>query len=188
MVVKGMRDMRQAAKSVSSPLRSAAEFVSLNLRNDLLCAEVGVFKGENAEMMLKHMTIKKLYLIDQYVFDDNYKLSYTDDMVPIKTEALDRLSKFEEKIEWIFKDSLNAATFIPDELDFIYIDANHTYPYVKADIENFWPKVKKGGVLGGHDYCKLSGKVGVKTAVNEFAKNNNLKLHIGGTDWWIVKN
>jgi hypothetical protein len=49
--------------------------------------------------------------------------------------------------------SQNAHTLIDDEsLDFIYIDGDHTYMGVKEDIQNYLPKLKKGGLMAGHDY------------------------------------
>lgn len=45
-----------------------------------------------------------------------------------------------------------SETFVDHSFDFIFIDANHTYEEVKKDIEAYLPKVKKGGVLAGHDY------------------------------------
>ena len=40
--------------------------------------------------------------------------------------------------------------------DFVYIDADHSYESVKKDIELYLPKLKKGGIIGGHDYCPYS--------------------------------
>jgi hypothetical protein len=55
-----------------------------------------------------------------------------------------------------------------NEWDFIYIDGLHTYEGVKNDIKNFLPLVKKGGVIGGHDYTnQIPHLVGVYEAVNE---------------------
>ncbi len=187
MVIHRIKGLNEKAHNPTELLRPASIFILNNLGKDLVGVEIGVFKGENAFEMLKSMPIKLLYLVDRYIFDETYKLSWTKDMLPIKREAFDRLEKFKERKEWILKDSLDAAPEIPDELDFVYIDGNHTYPYVKADIENFWPKIKKGGVLSGHDYSKLKGKVGVKQAVNEFVENNDLHLHREKSDWWIVK-
>ena len=60
--------------------------------------------------------------------------------------------------------------------DFIYIDALHTYKSTKEDITNWYPKLKKGGIIAGHDYClKDIGKpteYGVIKAVTEFRKEN----------------
>ena len=51
-----------------------------------------------------------------------------------------------------------------DSLDFVFIDGNHQYEYVKADIEAWLPKIKVGGILAGHDYGWC---VDVRRAVHE---------------------
>lgn len=53
--------------------------------------------------------------------------------------------------------------------DLVFIDANHTYPFVKQDIEAWLEIVKPGGVIGGHDYT--TGFPGVMQAVDEFFPN-----------------
>lgn len=63
-----------------------------------------------------------------------------------------------------------AKDFEDNSIDFVFIDANHTYEFVKRDIEAFLPKMKAGGVIAGHDY-NLSHP-GVLQAVNEaFVEN-----------------
>ena len=78
---------------------------------------------------------------------------------------------------------------IPDNLDFVYIDGNHQYEFVAKDIKTYYPKLKKGGVLGGHDmyngFC--SEHNGVVQAVAEFAIKNNLQLCVELPDWWVIK-
>jgi predicted O-methyltransferase YrrM len=63
------------------------------------------------------------------------------------------ISGFEERALMLRMYSSQAAKLFPDgSLDFIYIDANHKYDYVKEDIELWWPKLKSGGMISGHDY------------------------------------
>ena len=51
--------------------------------------------------------------------------------------------------------SVEAARVIADKsFDLIFIDADHRYGQVRRDIEYWWPKVKQGGILCGHD-CEL---------------------------------
>ena len=52
--------------------------------------------------------------------------------------------KFSYEISNLFKDN---------SYDFIYIDADHKYESVIKDVELYLPKLKKGGIIGGHDYC-----------------------------------
>jgi hypothetical protein len=70
-------------------------------------------------------------------------------------------------------------------VDFIYIDGNHTYSYVKADLANYWPKIKRDGILSGHDFDYRSP--GVIKAVTEFCGRKKLTLQTFESDWWIVK-
>ena len=65
--------------------------------------------------------------------------------------------------------------------DFVYLDAAHDYESVVDDLAAWWPKVKSGGILSGHDYFPDNrvwrGKeVGVWKAVNEFAEANNIEV------------
>jgi hypothetical protein len=57
-----------------------------------------------------------------------------------------------DKIIAVKADSLMGASLVPNDCDFILIDADHAFEAVAADIATYWPKVKPGGVLVGHDY------------------------------------
>ena len=59
--------------------------------------------------------------------------------------------------------------FKDNDYDFIYIDGSHTYESVKRDLELYLPKLKKGGIIGGHDYSQIWP--GVIEAVNEVVGN-----------------
>src|SRR5215813_10474904 len=76
-----------------------------------------------------------------------------------------------------------AAHYADESIDAVFIDADHRYAGVRADIESWLPKVqKRNGVLSGHDYCPfdVSGyKFGVIEAVKEFA----LQAHPGFRVW-----
>jgi hypothetical protein len=76
--------------------------------------------------------------------------------------------------------------YCPDEtIDFIYIDGDHTYEAVAADIAGWWPKLKVGGILAGHDYNDQTP--GTVQAVDEFSaclekeKKFNPEFKITGT-------
>jgi hypothetical protein len=61
--------------------------------------------------------------------------------------------------------------------DWIYIDGNHLYDYVKKDLEYYYPKVKVGGFITGDDYTEGGWwKGGVKKAVDEFVNKGLVKL------------
>lgn len=181
-MIKGMaKDMEKYE------IRPMIEFVKSLGGKDLIGAEIGVFQGFNALNILYYLPIKKLYLIDPYLL---YK-EYLDINSPFayfsKKAAKKRLAPYEDKIIHITKKSEDAANDVPDNLDFIYIDGNHSYEYVIRDIATYWYKVKKGGVIGGHDYYNKGKAREVKKAVDEYVEKNKLKLHVDGIDWWVVK-
>lgn len=93
-------------------------------------------------------------------------------------------------------DSVKMAEVIDnDQLDFAYLDADHTYEAVKADIAAWWPKVRPGGTLAGHDYIgieRFGVRFGVIQAVDEFARSLGIteKVHItldAYASWFITK-
>ena len=77
-----------------------------------------------------------------------------------------------------------AANLIYDDesLDFVFIDADHSYECVKNDIARWMPKVKKGGVISGDDYVRQHP--GVIQAVNETFQNN---FELLGRNWYHAK-
>lgn len=76
--------------------------------------------------------------------------------------------------------SKEAAEHIPDgSLDFCFVDGNHAYKYVKEDIRLYLPKVKKGGLFGGHD---IDLKNDVKKAVDETFDDFILGEN---QTWWV---
>jgi hypothetical protein len=140
----------------------------------LIGLEIGVEYGLNAKTMLTLLPIEKLYMVDPYINNDQ-----------MYRETRKYLAKYDDKTIFIRKTSENAANEIPDKLDFVYLDGAHTYEAVKKDIELIYNKIKKGGILGGHDFW--ANEIGVCKAVLEFVEYNNLTINGKLTDWWIVK-
>jgi predicted O-methyltransferase YrrM len=76
--------------------------------------------------------------------------------------------------------SLEAADKIaPRSLDFVYIDANHAREHVEADLAAWVPKVRRGGIVAGHDYIRRKGQdhiFGVKQAVDAYVAATGVRL------------
>jgi predicted O-methyltransferase YrrM len=73
-------------------------------------------------------------------------------------------------------------------LDFVFIDADHSYEGCKADIEAWFPKVKPGGLLSGHDYDNPDfPEFGVKRAVDEFAARHGHSVELGDNLTWFIR-
>jgi len=165
--------------------RPIIEFLSKRAEKNLVGVELGVWKGFNAERMLQRLDIKKLYLVDPYLDYVESTGFVWEDHKKNEDIARNRLKKYESKIEFLIMTSSGAKDLIEDELDFVYIDADHSYSHVKEDIENYYPKLKPGRVLAGHDF--YARFLGVVRAVMEFSNSRNLELLGDYHDWWVIK-
>lgn len=114
---------------------------------ELVGVEIGVYHGDNSLSILMSLPIKKLYLIDPYLNYPEYTDEYGDEpsLEPVFDMVKRRLSIFKDKVVFIRKLSSEAVNDIPDNVDFVYIDGNHKYGYVKQDMEMYYEKVKSGG-------------------------------------------
>ena len=92
--------------------------------------------------------------------------------------------------------AIAAEHYLNSYFDFVYIDADHTESAVSMDLRAWWPKVRRGGVLAGHDFydvstrCKDGAELtfGVVAAVNRFVAENDLQLYLDSEgDWFIYK-
>ena len=155
-------------------------------RGDISGAEIGVRYGENAKFLLDMLDIENFYLIDPYDAYEEYQEDWNNEMMTEAEKIAQTKLGDSDAVRFIKKYSDDAIADLPDNLDFVYIDGNHEYEYVKNDLSNYYPVVKEGGILAGHDYTK--SWPGVVEAVNEFAHERGLKVtnDLWG-DWFIEK-
>ena len=160
--------------------------------------EVGVFRGDYSNEILRTWRGSRLTSIDpwrEFPVSDYVDLCNTTqgDQEINYQSTVAALAKFGERSRILRLTSVEAASqFEKSSLDFVYLDAQHHYEAVRDDIRLWLPKVRKGGVLGGHDYLdgrRPSGQYGVKQAVQEFAESTGNDLVITHErDWpsWYV--
>lgn len=154
----------------------------INKNNMKRIAEIGIGYGSHAKHILKHTNIRKLYLIDPMIWQDNDV--FFNDILKCESESGNsfdelcglikkELNPWESKYQWFRKKSSEITDReIPDEsLDLVFIHGVHDYKRVLENL-NFWiKKVKKGGQLLGDDIFIES----VKDAVVDFSKQTSLK-------------
>jgi hypothetical protein len=163
--------------TTAADLRARALFAWLEGMRNPVGAEIGVFAGELSRRLLSRTDLT-LYLVDSwatehapaYTASGDYHAALTKDRQEHFYHLTQHMVSFaKERAHIVRSDSLEAAKAIPDgSLDFVFIDADHTYAGCKADIEAWRPKIKKGGFISGHDYENPDFPAwGVKQAVTE---------------------
>jgi predicted O-methyltransferase YrrM len=152
----------------SSPLVPSREELPIFLnRRGLLGrgVEVGVFQGAYSAHLLSAWRGRELVSVDPWEGADE-----------AAEQARRTLARFGARSVIWRSTSLEAAEQIEDaSLDFVYIDALHDYDSVREDLEAWYPKVRGGGILAGHDYFDRGSKR-VKAAVDDFALRRRLAV------------
>jgi len=139
--------------------------------------EVGVKKGGYSRLVLDTWRGSKLISVDPWLAEsaDAYRdrANVTQDEHELYYERASRdLAAFGARSEIWRMTSLEAAALVPDDsLDFVFIDARHDYVSVLEDLGAWFPKLRAGAIIAGHDYVDgmlEEGEFGVKRAVDEF--------------------
>ena len=140
-------------------------------------------RGGNARQLLE-LNIDRLFLIDPYL---EYKRHSQEELDPIKTAMLSYVLRDPQgwRVNFILQHSIVAAKLFDDlYFDYVYIDGDHSLEAVMNDMVAWFPKVRDGGVLAGHDY-----RGDVKKAVDEYCSLHGKFIQtwdIDG-DWLIIK-
>lgn len=152
-------------------------------------AEIGVFRGDYSQTLCDAIPGLKLICVDPWM---PYMGKSPRTMDKIYKTTRNRLKNY--GVEIVRKTSMEAVVNVPDaSLDFVYIDGMHEFDFVMEDIIMWEPKVRRGGIVAGHDYKAQHGW-GVVAATNAYVKAHgivNWYLLIGNdVEWswlWVKK-
>lgn len=144
-------------------------------------AEIGVWRGVFSAQMCQAVPGVHLTCVDPWEVYDGYReqksvQAHLDDA---HQQAVAALAPYDCDIQRA--PSVEAAESVPDgSLDFVYIDGNHRYDYVMADLEAWSPKVRSGGIVSGHDYIAKKSHTEVVRAVDTFTKARGI------APWYVL--
>lgn len=144
-----------------------------NAKDGDVFVEIGSWKGRSAAFMIVEIINSKknidFYCIDSWKGDKSGFLKGID----VYDEFLTNMSSVLDKIKMVRKLSIEASKDFKDKsVDFIFIDASHDYQSVLEDIQHWYPKLKDGGLMAGHD----THIEDLKKAVEEYAQTINKKV------------
>ncbi len=161
------------------------DFILKKVPKHSVCCEVGVWRGEFSRRIYTFVEPKKLYLVDPWFFFTEADYFPAEKLEKYSQRAqdirhADVMEKFTKEmkdgsVEVIRKSSMEALKLFEDNFfDFVYIDANHDYEFVKEDLEHYYTKTKSGGLISGDDF-RLDG---VRRAVTEFVDRLGIASHL----------
>jgi hypothetical protein len=167
-----------------------------------VCAEIGVHEGDFSEQILSTIEPRRLHLIDPWKHEEGELCqesryggfgSHGQAMLDERYEGVKHRFAKEMHADQVrvHRELSNVASgdFSDSYFDWIYVDGNHLYEFVKQDLELYYPKIKPGGYITGDDYgVRGWWENGVQRAVDEFvSRKPDLKLEVKGTQFIIEK-
>ena len=169
----------------------------------LFGAEVGVSMGWTSERLLREFPTLLLWMIDWWdcpangsdyaKSGDSHAHLRREQQAEHRWTAEQRTLFAKERRRIMASDSVAAADrLVGGTLDFAFIDGDHTHSGVLRDCRAYWPKVRTGGLIAGHDFCHprdRRGLWGVGRAAQEFCLEAGVELQGDekATLWWAWK-
>jgi len=145
-----------------------------DLGNNLTGVELGVWYGYNMGHLLEECpNIQKMVGIDPYMEYQDWN-RYIDNtaMMQARTSARGIVNKFGTRASLLELKSEHAVGLFNDyELDFIFIDGDHSYERCYEDLNLWYSKVASGGIFSGHDFSLP----GVNKALLQFRTEKSIK-------------
>lgn len=182
-----------------SPLSARGQFGSFLAERKLngRAVEVGTHRGEFAEMLLRTWPDgERLYCIDPWSCPPGYEMQTKFLWGGTQEEALKEcqrvLKRYGDRAELMRTTSADAVRkFADNSLVFVYVDGDHRKREVLFDLQNWWMKLKSGGIMAGHDFIQPgeshSWAGHIQQAVIEFSEEMNLDVQLiveeGGLPW-----
>jgi hypothetical protein len=145
--------------------------------------ELGAAKGEYSRQILEGGRVDRLWSIDRW--QDHHDVREYFHAANLLTEVAPQRST---PLRLTFSEA--APLFADESLDFIYIDGYaHTGQDAGQTLEEWWPKLKPGGIFAGHDYArKYPATI---ATVDQFVKQRHLHVSLTTDDalpsWWLRK-
>jgi hypothetical protein len=149
--------------------------------NNPVGVEIGVAEGYTTAHLLKEIPSLKLTGIDPY---EDYEDWNGDTSNSKKNFVMmsEKIVPYSDRFTLLRSTSDEAVNQFADEsLDFVFIDGLHTYEQVLKDCENYYPKLRSGGLIIGHDFARISD---VHRAATEFANRVDKKILNAKQDLW----
>lgn len=159
-------------------------------------AEIGVLEGHTSELLLRELPNLKLWMVDRWVTPSPGERYYEDPFIREIDQnrmygslslALRKTQFAEDRRLVLVADQVRASQSVQDgSLDFVFVDSDHSAAGTLEAIDAWWPKLKPGGLMAGHDldYPEFPG---VRVAVEETSKRRDQTWHSAPDYCWYFR-
>ncbi len=161
--------------------------------------EIGVWRGDTTEKFIKNA--ETIIAVDPWSIKGNedpnrlferYKdlvgADNIEDFEPYYDDVHAFVCKRFRKQKGITVKRMTSQEFFDwntkTDFDWVYVDGLHSHEGCYNDLVHCWDIIKKGGTMFGDDYPNKSGVV---SAVDQFVKERNLKLHRFANNQWYIE-
>lgn len=184
-------------KMLAAQIRATEILKRLPEEGPVWGAEIGVCVGDLSARLLERGDLL-LLMVDSWEGDGAAYISKEGDAIASLSQpqqdrryeqTLRQIEFAGSRAEISRRRSLEAAPNTADHtLDFVFIDADHSYEGCSADIKAWAPKIRSGGLLSGHDYDNPDYPFeGVKQAVDEYAAATGRIVELGDDSTWFIR-
>lgn len=174
-------------KTIKTKVVTRYDFANLiNELNLKVGVELGVNEGAYSDFLLSNSNLEKLYSIDSWSTDYSETLAASfkkwtinhGEVEQAEKTSREVLSKYNDRSIIVKGNSFDAAgQFEDNSIDFIFFDAGHRFTGFALDLIKWWPKIKDGGLIAGHDYWRRY-RYEVMDVSNAFLFEHKLIMHL----------
>lgn len=164
--------------------------------------EVGILRGKLSNFLLRNRPDLSLWMVDTWRelprgsagrefadrCGDPCGVLNQDQHDDNRACACAVADKFPGRAVVCATDSINAARIYGStQFDLVFLDGGHWHDQVVADLDAWWPRVRPGGYIGGHDYGSLSQGVDVVRVVDAWAASMGLTVETDAFFTWFAR-
>jgi hypothetical protein len=152
--------------------------------------EVGVWRGDWSAELLANVSPRRLFLVDPWTFQPDFTGAWFGggiaqsqaDMDEIYEGVLERFAGPLAAGQIIVHRCPSAEAPISEPIDWVYVDGNHSYDYVRNDLAKYGSLVRVGGLIIGDDYARsVAWDNGVLRAFDEYVHSGQVeKIRVRG--------
>jgi len=166
------------------------DLVIQDIKKESVWVELGSWTGKSAAYciveLINNGKLNEFYCVDSWKGGEEHQhneMITSDTLYNIFVQNLAPVADNFRTIQGLSWDA--AKNFSDSSVDFLYVDAGHSYFDVMNDLQAWWPKIRQGSYFGGDDFTKKFP--GVQKAVFDFFDPLQIRVKRLGRCWYVVK-